>query len=120
MEEEKTTTEQVPQGTPVTVQKNTVMALLSYLGLLIIIPYLVAREDGFVRFHIQQGLVLLVIELIAWCVGFTFWPLMGLVQAVHIATFILAIIGIVNALQGKENELPLVGSYAKHFNIFGS
>jgi uncharacterized membrane protein len=97
---------------------NTGMALLCYLGILIIIPFLTdSKNDPFVKFHIKQGLVLLVlffaatmiaaIPILGWIVSFVAWVL----------GTILAVLGIINALSGKQKELPLIGKYASHFNF---
>lgn len=102
-------------------QKNVLMGILAYLGPLVIVSYIIAREDPFVKFHIKQGLVLLVIEVGLWILSSFFWTLFYqfwmMWQIFNFALFILAILGIVNAAQGKEKELPLVGSFAKNFNI---
>ena len=100
-------------------QKNLVMGILAYLGILVVIPFILAKNDPFVKFHIRQGLVLVVIEIIIWVLGsmvmmWNFWPLL---QLVNLGTLILAIIGIVNVVNKKEAELPLVGSLARSFKI---
>lgn len=100
-----------------TVEKNTLMAVLSYIGILVIIPYLIAREDGFVRFHIQQGLVLLVIEIALLVIGSMIFLLIPLIQIINLALLVLAIIGIINAIKGREKPLPFVGQYASYFKI---
>jgi uncharacterized membrane protein len=95
-----------------------VMAVLAYLGILIIIPFLMAKNDPFVKYHIKQGLVLVVIEIIVWFIGgMMFWQLWQFLQLINLATLILAIIGIVNVINHKESELPLVGQFARHFNF---
>lgn len=96
----------------------TLMAVLAYLGILILIPFLMSKDDPFVKFHIRQGLVLVIIELIVWFIGsMFFYNLWQLVQLVNLATLILAIIGIVNVINHKEAELPVVGSWAHAFKI---
>ena len=37
------------------VQNNKVMAVLSYIGILVLIPILAAKESPFARFHANQG-----------------------------------------------------------------
>ncbi len=103
-----------PQNAP---QKNTLMGILAYLGILIIIPFLVAKNDSFVKFHIKQGLLLIIVEIAVWVLGNFMWQLGMLLNLVNLATLVLAIIGIVNVVQGKEKELPLIGSLAKNFNF---
>lgn len=99
-------------------QKNILMAILSYLGPLVIVSYLTSKDDPFVKFHIKQGLVLFVIEVAMWFLAgvmfYQFWMIMNIV---NLGTLILSIVGIVNAAQGQEKELPLVGQFSKHFAI---
>ncbi len=96
---------------------KTLMAVLAYIGPLVIISYLSAKDDPFVKFHIKQGLVLFVIEVVIWLVGQMFWPFWIFLNIVNLATLILSIIGILNAVHKKEKELPLVGHLSKHFSI---
>ena len=99
------------------VKETNAIALFSYLGILLVIPLLVAKEDPFVKFHVKQGLVLLIAGLIvpvfAWIpiVGWLF----GIVAVPVLLVF--AIMGIVNVLQGREKELPLIGQYGDRFNF---
>ena len=99
-------------------QKNTLMAILAYIGPLVIVSYLTAKDDSFVKFHIKQGLVLFVIEVMVWFLGssmfYQFWMLFNLI---NLATLVFSIIGIVNAVHGKEQELPFLGQFSKHFPI---
>lgn len=96
-------------------QHRTLMGVLSYLGILVIIPILMAKDDSFVKFHIKQGVVLLIIEIAVWFVLSTFmWQLWMVWQLINLVTLVLAIIGVVNVVQGKEKELPLIGSLAHH------
>ena len=96
---------------------KTLMGVLAYLGPLVIVPYVTAKDDPFVKFHIKQGLVLFVIEVGTWVLGMVMWPLMPLLGIVNLATLVLAVIGIMNVLGGKEAELPLVGKFSKHFSF---
>ena len=96
---------------------RTIMGILAYLGILIIIPFLLAKDDPFVKFHIRQGLVLLVINIVAWVLVSVSWQLWPLFQLVNLGVLVLVIIGIVNVVQHKESELPLVGSFARNINF---
>jgi uncharacterized membrane protein len=114
--------DQQPQGPAHTEHKpehKKLMGVLAYLGILIIIPFLIAKDDPFVKFHLKQGCVLIVIEAIVWILGMTMigWQLWQLLDIVNLATLILSIIGIVNVVQDKETELPLVGGLAKNFTF---
>lgn len=99
------------------VDNRALQAILAYIGILVVIPYLMAKNDPFVKFHIKQGLVLLVIEIVIWAVGMTVWMMLPLIYLLNLAVIVLSIIGIVNVVNKQEKELPLVGQLAKHFKI---
>ena len=96
---------------------NKIMAILAYIGPLVIVSYLTAKDDPFVKFHIRQGLVLVVIEIATWFLSMVFWPIWPLLQLINLAVLILAIVGIVRAYEGKEIPLPVVGDWSKYFKI---
>lgn len=77
--------------------ENNILAALSYVWLLCLIPLLFARKDQYVQHHARQGAVLLVFELI-----FGWFPIFGLIFA------LISIVGIVKALQGKKWDMPVV------------
>lgn len=104
--------------TPTPTQNNHVlMGVLAYISILVIIPYLMAKDSSFVKFHVKQGTVLAIIEIIVWLVTPFLWGLWFIIELIHLALIVLSIIGIVNVVQNKEAELPLVGSFAKSINI---
>lgn len=83
-------------------------ACLSYLSILIIIPALFSGKDSFVRFHLNQGLILLIGNILFGCISFI--PHMTLIgDILNCIVLILAIMGIVSAFQGQEKELPVIG-----------
>lgn len=98
--------------------KNVGMAVICYLGILVLIPLLTdAKNDSFVKFHIKQGLVLLILEVIVsifWVIPVLGWILGAIGSAILL---VLTIMGIVNSASGKEEKLPLVGQYAENFKI---
>ena len=100
------------------IDNNKVMGVLSYLGILVIIPLLAAKESKFARFHANQGLILVIVEILAAAVLgiFSGIPLIGWIFSIAssllgLATLVLAIIGIVNVVNGKAKELPIIGGY---------
>ena len=44
--------------------KSKVLACLSYFGILILIPFIAARDDEFVQFHVRQGAKLTILGII--------------------------------------------------------
>jgi uncharacterized membrane protein len=113
--------EEKNQGAPAMLppKHNTVLGVLAYIGPLVIVSYLVGKEDSFVKFHVRQGLVLFVIEVVLWLIQLSFFiPVIGvLFGAIRIGIVVLAVIGIMNAVKGGEKELPLVGKFAVHFPL---
>jgi len=99
-------------------QKNTGMGVLCYLGILVLIPLLTdAKNDPFVKFHIKQGLTLLIFSIIIGVVAAI--PILGWIVSIvgSIFTLVLLIMGIINVVNGVEKPLPAIGQYAEKFNI---
>jgi uncharacterized membrane protein len=98
------------------------MAFLSYLSILVVVPFLTdAKNDPFVKYHLKQGLVLLIFEVVGWFVAglIGFIPLLGwlIVELWWLADVVLVIIGLVNVANGKEKELPIIGQYGEKFTF---
>jgi len=98
-------------------QENMLMAILAYIGPLILVSFLLAKDDPFVKFHIKQGLLLLIGEVAAWMLGMMFWPLFFLVQIANIFFLVLAIVGIIRAARGEMKPLPLIGNLSNNFKF---
>lgn len=105
------------------VKAGRVPASLSYLGILLIIPLLSCKRSEFIRFHANQGLVLLItaalsfgsVKIAGWIFGFL--PAIGEVIAALLVAlwgivFVLCmIIGFVGALRAKAKPLPIIGKF---------
>ncbi len=107
---------------PVEHRRHTIMAVFCYLWILILIPALTkAKEDPFVKYHLRQGLTLVIFIIIGWFVeaGIGWFPIFGsaIANVWWLASFILAVIGIVNALGGKEKQLPFIGKFAGEIGV---
>ncbi len=93
---------------------NNFLAALSYLGVLVIIPLLVARHNPYVVFHAKQGLVILVGYILAmFLVMWTsvFGNLLWLVL------LLASVAGLIQALRGKRWRMPGISALADKFNI---
>jgi len=101
------------QFDPVDIEKNKVVAALSYLGILFFLPLVVCPESRFGRFHANQGLLLLIVSIIinvVWSM-FILIPLVRtLISLLYLAVFALFLYGLINTLQGNAKELPIIGS----------
>lgn len=93
-----------------------VMGVLCYLGILWIVPLLTdSKNDPFVKFHINQGIVLTILWIVIGIASsiLAFIPIIGGVigTILWVALAILAILGILNALKLEQKELPVVGKF---------
>jgi len=95
------------------VDENKAIAAISYLWILFLIPILVKKDSPFAMYHAKQGLIFFIFSTI---VSFIVWvPVIGWILG--IVTFVLFIIGLVNALSGKTQPLPIIGKFAEKINI---
>ena len=97
--------------TPEDAKANKVMAILAYFGILLLIPLFAAKESKFARFHVNQGLILLIIGVVLYAITKVLPSLGVLVGILDLGVLVLAIIGIINAAKGQAKELPLVGKF---------
>lgn len=91
------------------IDKHKVNAVLSYLGILIIVPLLneEVKKSPYALHHLNQGLIL---TIIGFVVGAVVWvPLIG--WAAGIVVFVLWVMGIMSAVNGDMKKLPLIGEY---------
>ena len=112
-------------------QNDTVMAVLAYLGILVLIPILTGeyKKSSFVKHHTNQGVVFLI-----FCIAFSIVLsiLMTILSSVLISNpdflglftvislvlsllwfipTILLILGIINAVKGETKPLPVIGNF---------
>ncbi len=102
--------ETAPTFDPADIEKNKTMAGLAYL--LFFLPLVVCPDSPFGRFHANQGLLLLIlgaagsiILTLITIIGWILMPIFG------IFVFVLFVIGLINGLNGKAKELPLIGKF---------
>jgi fumarate reductase subunit D len=97
--------------------EQKIFGILSYLGILVLIPLLVKKDDEFVHFHAKQGLVLLIVWVVVWVV--TMIPVLGWVigPILSLGMLIVALIAIVQVLMGKKWEVPVLCKYADKINM---
>lgn len=92
-------------------------AVLSYLWVLCLIPVFMKKDDGFVRFHARQGVMLFIVEIgigvisiIPGLGGFIY--LLGM-----IVCGLVSLVGIVQVLMGNKWEIPLISKWAEKLRI---
>lgn len=94
--------------------------LISIIGVVIVLATKKDRGNLSI-YHAKQGLALFILEIIVsviwailawipfigWLIGYLLW--LGLL--------VLAIMGIINAVNNKMSPLPLIGQYGDKFNF---
>ena len=122
------------------VQQNRVMGILSYIGILVLIPYFAAKKSAYARYHTQQGITVVAGEVAYSIVYFLlrllvnaifpptnmFWytmpnPVATLISFIlslfYIFFTVLAICGIVNAAKGLKKPVPILGKFSSLFDF---
>lgn len=117
---------------PKDVEVNKIYGILAYLGFLVIVPILLAKESAYAKFHSNQGLILFIVEvginiggrvlmvilgiftmipLVGWLFGIIATIMSIVIWLARIATLVFAIMGIINAVKGEAKELPIIGKF---------
>ena len=89
------------------------LGLISYLGILCVIPIILKSKSNFIRFHTRQGMVLFISEIIftlIWIIPFVGW-FIGFVG--WIICFIFSLVGIIKAITGQEWKMPVLHRFTK-------
>lgn len=104
------------------IQNNKAMAILAYIGILVLIPLFAAKESKFARYHTNQGLVLYIAEIaysiasailssVIFAISWRLYFLVSIIALVSLVFLVLLIIGIMNAANGRAKELPIIGKF---------
>lgn len=92
--------------------RSSLMAGMSYLGILCFVPLLMNKDDEYVRFHAKQGLVLWTWSVLAMFAlhlpGIGKW-LFGLSS---MAVVVLSVAGLASVAFRRAWKLPLVGYFS--------
>lgn len=88
---------------------DRLLAALSYVWILFVIPFAVGHNKPFVYKHARQGLTLFIVELILLGIGVV--PILGWLIAFvgWLAVMVVAVIGISHALSSQAFTIPVVG-----------
>ncbi|MBU1449011.1 hypothetical protein KJ925_00065 [Patescibacteria group bacterium] len=98
---------------PKDIEENKLLACLSYVNILFLIPLLAKKDSRFCQEHAKQGLLM----FLAFIVGsFIFWfPVIG--WLLWFAYVIINIVALVKCLMGEFWEIPVIGPYRKKINL---
>lgn len=109
-----------PSPPPKKSQNRTIMLILSYLGILALIPLLVETEDSEIQWHAKHGIILMVgwivlgvvlmivstIPAVGWIFGCALGPILWL------AILVIHLVCIIKAINGQQFRLPVVSDFA--------
>lgn len=89
--------------------------ILSYVFILWLVGMTQMPQDEDVKFHVNQGIILTIAGVVADAIAgiFLFIPIIGqlLMTVVSLGWLGLAIMGIINANNGVQKELPVIGKF---------
>lgn len=95
------------------IENNKIVAAMSYIWILCLIPLLGKKNSAFAQFHAKQGFVLFVVDIVA---SLIFWfPFFG--QLLMLALVIVSIMGAVKAYNGEKWEIPFIYEWSKKINL---
>lgn len=108
-----------PPHPPAAGQRNTGMLVLSYLGLLALIPLIVEKNDREVQWHAKHGLVLTGLFFVVWVAVSILTYMIPFLFLVHslvwLAWVVVCILGIVKAVNGQRFLIPGISDFADKF-----
>lgn len=88
------------------------LAVMSYLGVLSLVPLVMNRNDSYVQFHARQGVVLWMWEVLA--IYTLLVPAVGqfFFRFSSLACLVLSVIGVLSVLLGRAWKFPIIGDWA--------
>ena len=100
-------------------ERKVVFSLCYLWGILFFLPLILYKNDEEAKFRANEGLVLLIVSIIGnavfgilTAIGGAVATVFGIITGVfNLGILILAIIGIINVINGDKKELPLFGKY---------
>lgn len=106
-----------PHFDPKDVADNKLVACLSYIGILCLIPLLAKKDSKFAQEHAKQGLVLVIAFLVLFVIGIV--PILGWLIAFFgdLILLVVALVAFIKCLMGEFWEIPVLGAYRHKLNI---
>lgn len=94
------------------IQEGKFFAVISYISFFCIVALVLKKDNRFALYHAKQGLVLFVFEVAAFIISII--PLLGwFLGTLGLAIFgLFSIWGILQALMGNYERLPIVSDMA--------
>jgi uncharacterized membrane protein len=95
------------------IEENKLIAALSYVWILCLVPLLTKRKSKFAQFHAKQGLILFAIEVFASFI--MLFPVVG--QLIALVLLVISVVGFVKALSGEWWKIPYIYEWSKKINL---
>lgn len=105
-------------------------AAMSYFSALFVVPLVTKKDNKYVAFHVKQGMALFIAELVAWFVlwmieafleGIFSYNAIGFTQFLYKLAWLVfgaaSVLGIYNAVTGKEKPLPYLSIITKNIKL---
>ncbi|MEE1075753.1 MAG: hypothetical protein UHY68_00625 [Acutalibacteraceae bacterium] len=100
--------------------KEKIFSAISYIGFLWIVPLIKCKHSNLTMFHINQGISLLIAEIIYGIlylilkklllkISIWLYPIVAVAGIAGFLFIIFAILGIASAIKGEKRELPIIG-----------
>ena len=88
------------------------LAVMSYLGVLSLVPLVMNRNNSYVQFHARQGVVLWMWEVLA--IYTLLVPAVGhfFFRVSSVVCLVLSVIGVLSVLLGRAWKFPVIGDWA--------
>lgn len=95
-----------------TTLSSRMLAIMSYLGVLSLVPLVMNRDDPYVQFHARQGTVLWMWEVLA--IYTLLVPGIGkfFFRFSSMACLVLSLLGILAVVLGRAWKFPIIGDWA--------
>lgn len=111
--DKKQTTDNQEPNKDKDVEANKNIAAYSYVWILFLVPLFGRRDSKFAQFHAKQGGVMFLFETLAWLLI----PLPFIGFILFLAIFLVAVMGVIKALNGEWWEIPYVYNWSKKIKI---
>ncbi len=115
--DQKTTASKMPVPDAVE-QPDILMCILSYFGILALIPFFVKKDDPFISWHARQGVLLMIASFVGYLALFVLMmiPFVGilaflLTMAFGVGVIAISIMCIVQACQGNKWPIPVLSGF---------
>jgi len=100
---------------------NRLYSILAYIGPLFLVGLIAAPQEPKVKFHVNQGLVLFICEIVVGIILAIIGAVFGLIHLgilttiltliFWLAVVLMVVLGVVNAANDKQTPLPVIGEF---------